>query len=78
MGITGGVLGGRDTGFFVSTLSHTWNTQGAQSEICTRQIHRPAAYTTSWIVQVVQPPRTDERAPSTLHSLTEHNPREWV
>lgn len=78
MGVAGGVLGGGDTGFFVSTLSHTWNTQGAQNEIRTRQIHRPATYPAPGVVQIVQPARTDERAPNTFHSLVKHNPREWV
>ena len=30
--------------FFVSALSHTRNTQGAQHEIHTRQIHRPTTH----------------------------------
>ena len=60
MGVVGGVLGGGDTGFFMSTLSYTRNTQGAQSEIHTRQIHRPATHTAPGIIQAVQLARTDE------------------
>jgi len=65
-------------GLDFSKPSHTWNTQGVQSEIRTCQIHRPATYPAPGVVQIVQPARTDERPPGTFHSIAEHDPREWV